>query len=227
MKKLALLILLVVSTVIVIGCDPNNYDVTSSYWRHWAEGKIIGKSTEKHPTVKSRRIVRFQLLGGDEIMIGALYEPEKVKVGQVGNLYKYTEGGYNDEDSTFRWIVSKDVPSSETVKPEYPDKEGPLVQSVMEEMVEDSDLETSELSLKSKKDIGEFYEKRYKEYDWQPVIRSLPKAYTTVLVKLNDGIVTTAYIHNSGDWKLEIYKKQFSGGISLSNVIEWRELDLD
>ena len=47
----------------------------------------------------------------------------------------------------------------------------------------------------------------------------------TVLVRLNNNTIAMAYFTNKEEWKLDIYRNKMSGGVSLKNVVDWKEID--
>lgn len=63
--------------------------------------------------------------------------------------------------------------------------------------------------------------------EWKRADIYLPQPYKTVIIKLDNGIITTAYLTNTNEWKLEFYKNKLSGGISLKGVVDWTELYID
>ena len=65
------------------------------------------------------------------------------------------------------------------------------------------------------------------KYKWQNVKTKLPSFYQTVLVKLENNLVTTAYYTQRNIWKAEIDKNKMSGGMPLKNIIQWKLVDLE
>lgn len=61
---------------------------------------------------------------------------------------------------------------------------------------------------------------------WKDPYSISPVPHVTVLVKLENGIITTAYLTQRGDWKAELFKNKMSGGTSLRDVEAWKEVDL-
>jgi hypothetical protein len=67
-----------------------------------------------------------------------------------------------------------------------------------------------------------------KKYIWIDPDRKLPIINKVVLVRLNDGIVTTAYVNMTKEWKIELFKNKILGGETITKQVkEWKEVDLD
>lgn len=64
------------------------------------------------------------------------------------------------------------------------------------------------------------------KYEWKNASLYKPIEDTTVLLKLEDGIITTGYITRKGEWKLDVYRNKINGGFPIDNVDEWKEVVL-
>ena len=216
MKKL-LLAHLIALTLILTGCEPVNWDVSTSGWKSWAEGTIVKKSYQLKTNSKTRRALCLELDNGDRVSMGILYEPERVKVGQKGTLYKY--GSNTDETAWFRWMPTTVVSSSDGNK-----------YDIGNEYDKINEFLTEIASLKAKLRLADKQTRRRRitqKYEWKPTFRVIPEAHTIVLITTEDGIITTAHIDNKKEWKLETNKDKLSGGLSLTNVKEWKEININ
>jgi hypothetical protein len=231
MKKSALMILLIVSMITIAGCDPEDWDVTSSGWQSWGEGTIAEKQYVKHPKLDSKRVICLDFANGDQVLVGKLYESAKVKTGQKGCLYKWTGGDSSrDYNCWFRWIpeekpvalTNTDTDGNERIVREL---EAKII--VLEEKAKLADTLQADGFQLGKIHSTPVVEAPVKKYDWKPTFRSLPKDHVIVLVRTEDGIVTTAHVNKKKEWKLETNRDKLSGGISLTNVKEWKEIDID
>ena len=60
---------------------------------------------------------------------------------------------------------------------------------------------------------------------WTSALTTLPQEGVTVLVKYENGkTITTAYINNKKEWKLETEREKFSGGRKITVIAEWKGL---
>ncbi len=64
-----------------------------------------------------------------------------------------------------------------------------------------------------------------KSAGWQSIARGLPLRDKTVLVRYKNGtIITTAYVNNKKQWKLETDRDRVSGGREIATIKEWRNI---
>jgi len=62
---------------------------------------------------------------------------------------------------------------------------------------------------------------------WKDVFRELPDAGKAVVIKFSDGRTATAFItYDNGkkEWKLHMNKNKYRGGITVKNVVKWKDV---
>jgi hypothetical protein len=132
------------------------------------------------------------------IIAGQLKRFEPIILGSTGTLYKYN----NDKEDVYSWFLWAN--SKKLIKPKTEQKQTkPFIEKHTE--------------------IAPVIE--YKE--WNRSYSSKPTPYKTVLLRLEDKIITTGYVDKNNNWKLEFYKNRVNGGMSLQNVVEWKEIIID
>ena len=205
-------------TVMLMGCDdgkPSNWDVQKGDWNCVASGTLT-----KYTKIRDCRCdcdvddetkwcqadYIFSIDDEQNIIAGVLRDPGIIKVGSIGKLYK-NEKGFQDKDSWFQWVEtsppeSKKAPTEaiiEVISP--PESKKVAVIEVKEEVIDGSWKRSNNINYL---EIG-----------------------TVVLVKLDDGIVTTAYLSEKKEWMLNSSKYKFKGGRPIENVSEWVNLNLN
>lgn len=60
---------------------------------------------------------------------------------------------------------------------------------------------------------------------WESIVRGLPPRDKTVLVRYKNGTtITTAYVNNKKQWKLETDRDRITGGREIATIKEWRDI---
>ncbi len=219
MKKILLGILLILASITLTGCDcdrPNTWNVNEDdKWGILAEGEIIEFDIKRNPTCDkttvcdpsclkhgSYRYLTFN--NGKTIALGIIKDPGLIKIGQTGKLYKY--GDTSNTKAYFQWVGDKTyLPEATIIKKEIK----PIIHSV--------------ISIpKNTEDINII------NHEWRRIsdIEDL-KAKEIVLIKLNDSIITTGFITYDKQWKLGLNINKYNYGKTLSNVLEWKKLELE
>ena len=73
-------------------------------------------------------------------------------------------------------------------------------------------------------------EKQQKETmnnSWKNPSIKMPIYGQPVIAKLKDGSFAMVYLNKKEEWKLDVNKNKISGGMSIRNVVEWKEVELD
>lgn len=100
------------------------------------------------------------------------------------------------EDDKYRWVKTGDK------KPVV--KKLPIKESVRKPIV----VKTTPTSI-----------------SWQSIVIGLPPRDKTVLVRYKNGTtITTAYVNNKKQWKLETDRDRISGGREIATIKEWKEI---
>ena len=64
-----------------------------------------------------------------------------------------------------------------------------------------------------------------KSNNWKMIAINIPPTNKTVLVKYANGkIITTAYINDKGEWKLETDRKKVLGGRIIKTIKKWKDI---
>ena len=144
-----------------------------------------------------------------KFMIANLKDAPLVKAGQKGLLYKFN-AAYDDDSVSayFQWIpdfgyVPETLPIGITVTKTLPISFIPAPELLV-------DTPTPVIV-----------------YGWKDANKENPTINTTVLVKLKDGIITTAYMLSNGNWKYDLYRNKTGGGLTTFNIVEWKKIDLE
>lgn len=118
MKPLILAIIISILPF-TVGCEKrqDKYDLSNTRWEIWTEGKIVNKYYQDHPRYNYKRVMCLEILVGrdpvknidivDTILLGSVYKPEEVFVGDVGALYKDSRYCDQSYDGDFLWVVRK------------------------------------------------------------------------------------------------------------------------
>ena len=223
-KKIILGILLVTSLFVLNSCcgncnKPETYDVVKdSKWHLKAEGKLtefkyirgsgcrcdIEKPEE---WCKSKKHCYFLINDTIQIVAGRMEFSELIKVGSTGKLYKY-ETGRADLKSWWQWI--------------------------MIESPEDKKIEKDENRIETiaDKSIVVAVEKKIERIEIKGTWRSTDniedlKPDEIVLIKLDNNIITTGFITYDKKWKLSFNVNKYKHGETISNVFEWKRINLE
>jgi hypothetical protein len=133
-----------------------------------------------------------------EISVINIKNPGNVKLGQVGKLYKYNNDT-SDHNAWFQWIVDETVVAS------------PAKKEIKSELIEYNEVaETPELICR-----------------WKSYSTSKPVKYQIVLSKLSNGIITTGHLNHINEFKLEANRDVEDNGRTITNVVSWKEIDLN
>jgi hypothetical protein len=62
--------------------------------------------------------------------------------------------------------------------------------------------------------------------DWNKASSKFPQEEKTVLVRFDDGRTSTAYLTRDKEWKLDIDREKYRGGKTITNIKEWKDIDL-
>ncbi len=65
-----------------------------------------------------------------------------------------------------------------------------------------------------------------KHYEWKSQLNCKPSIYQLVLIKLDNGIITTGRLNNKDEWKIETDKNKILGGRTVE-VVSWKEINID
>ena len=76
-------------------------------------------------------------------------------------------------------------------------------------------------------ELKRFFTEKPEGNIWKRATIYKPKTSKVVLAKFNNGVVVIAYFTIKAEWKLNFYKNKINGGISLRNVIDWKESNLN
>ena len=217
MRKAILTICLAVAMFSIVGCDskPTGFDHRDEGWELWKEGEIVRKkiNIENQTSSSANRIFVLEFKDGTDVKSSRFHEFEKVKENEIGKLYCW-DG--QDCDNTYMWI--KDGLAVYDISPKK--KEDVLLKTTPKKAQETYIRITSDSLTADGNKLS------VKIYSWQGLM-SPPPAYKTVLVKFKSGLVTTAHITSTGDWKSEMDRKKLSGGIALKKVSQWKYVDLE
>jgi len=232
MKKEILGAVVVCLVVLLTGCDdpePSNFDVHSDdRWEIMAQGVL----KEFHP-VKDCPCVRHNGRGewcrenyaftvGDDVdpvIAGQIKNSGLIKTGQYGTLYKCDIGNHNRE-SWFQWVPSANQAyiSEDAVAEE-------VFRKIMEQEKSKRVVSATPAITTSTIKIISDVEEEVSTAKWFRSDIYKPEVYKLVLLKLDDGIITTGRINVKGQWKLETDKNKMSGGRPITNVEEWKEFN--
>ncbi len=221
MKNKYMLMIIILMVGFISGCNaPSNWNIEEEDWELWETGEIIEFGIERSIICDrspvcyigclkhgSYRFITFKK--GKTIQLRKIRNPEKIKVGSYGKLYKYNTTS-NNKKAWFQWIPEKIIE----------EKINPVDNFYVAKKVVELEKAIIVVSKIKKPIIKE-------KYEWKRAALSKSKIYETVLLKLEDGIITTGYLNNKEEWKLEFYKNKINGGMPLSNVVEWKEIDLN
>lgn len=196
---------LMIVIITLIGCDtkPTNMDPNSAGWELYTVGTVESKRVEKVSSGGRIFVVDFE----DNFTVRAKRFPNysDVVAGDKGKMYRFPSGV---DKPTYLWQSFDKKPIIVATKKIIREKPEELSIPVLAAKFVPIAEETS-------------------KYQWKSTNISKPLYGQTVLVRLENNIVTTAYIDKKEEWKQEIYKFKFSSGPSLENVVEWKEIDLD
>ncbi len=220
MKKLSYKVLILVVCLVnfLSGCstDPETYSIDGdSGWKINEKGTISAFGVERSLTCDkptacpqgcldhgSYYYMKFD--DGTYKALGRIRNPKDIKVGQVGTLYKY--GGWVDKIAWFQWI--EDESTIEFIEAE------PIIEKSIPIVEIEAELAKVEKSIV--------------KYQWRRVsdVKDI-ETHEIVLIKLNDGVITTGFMTYDRKWKLCTNKDQYNNGKTLNNVIEWKKIDLE
>ncbi len=198
--------------VVAVGCKPTQWNIEKDEtWEIWGSGTISKIETvpgagcsHEEPNDGCAKATKYTFTDGTEIIAGHIKNPGTLKVRDSGVFYKYNDGS-SDTKAWFQWV---EKPQSNFVSPVS------LPVSFIENNVE-------EIKTSPEKEIVEVI------YEWEKANSITPTPNTIVLVKLKDGIVTTAYILSNGDWKFELYRNKTGGGGTVFNINQWKKIDIN
>jgi hypothetical protein len=227
MKKTCLAMLMVLMGLAILGCDDSkpNWDTSRRHWEIWGQGKIASITadvidplcphTNKQTCGFHPVTTKYVFDNGREVSLRLIKDPGTVYAGQSGVLWKFT--GYNSPDhfAWFQWIQDTDIPvdkgvaQTETKPAKKTDKKDSLI----------TYGDIPKASYDEKKTV--------KRYNWKIYPDVRPARFQMVLMRLEDGTITTGHINNINEWKYETARQQDKGGITITTVAAWKELDLN
>jgi hypothetical protein len=219
MKKTIMMTCLIMVMLPFMGCDskPTDFDHRADGWELWREGQIERKkiTMEKNGSGEERIFV-LEFVNGEDVKSSRFHKWEDIKEGSTGHLYSW-DG--MDNDNTYMWVSTGGVAPVAS-----PKKKGDVV--ILKTATDNRQETFIKISPGDLTADGNKLKFSVKIYNWQNIMIS-PPAYKTVLVKFKNGLVTTAYITSTGDWKSEMDRKKLSGGIALKEVSKWKFVDLE
>lgn len=206
MTIVAMYLVSILIIVVAVGCKPTKWDIEKDEtWEIWGSGTISKIETvpgagcrHDEPSRGCSKATKYTFTDGTEVVAGHIKNPGTLKVGDSGVFYKYNDGS-SDTGAWFQWVEKPQSNFIPTI---------PLPVSFIENDVE------------KKEPVKVVYE-------WKKANSVTPTSNTTVLVKLKDGIVTTAYILSNGDWKYELFRNTTGGGGTVFDIALWKKLDID
>jgi hypothetical protein len=204
MKKI-LFILILLSITIFSGCDDTdiNFDPTSPGWELWGTGIVSDLKIESRGSASRTFTIIF--LGGQEIKTNRIFKNfNEIQKGMKGSIYKLETFTH----TYFLWEEEKSITQKSKSAP---------TKTVNEE----TKKEIKQIEIETNTPL-----KKIIVYEWQTALMP-PPTNQTVLVKFKNGIVTTAYYTNKGEWKAEVDKIKMSRGMALENILEWKFLNLE
>lgn len=214
MKKTMLFIIILCS--LMCGCEPAEYDINSksTTWNMYYEGTITSKSFVQNPDDANKKVISITFKDGSSVLMGHLHEAEKMKVGQTGSLYKWP--GTDSSDS-------KDINGYFIWKINSQPEEASIITEETKIVPEKTDGENISTINTSTPPVSQDASK------WISANAFSPSVGTTVLILMDDGIISTGYMDDRGDWRLEyyrnkLYRDKVHGGQVLTNVTHWKSL---
>ena len=215
MKKLILALLVV---AFVLGCEdmkPDSWDSSKGNWEIKARGTLVSKEKARHPSCdvsppktcsNHKGILLLQFYDGTEIAIGRIRNIGIIKVGQKGTLYKNDKGNH-DYNSWFQWIITQEAPVNTNAEIRVPTARFAI-----------EDLKVEEPKIVEKIVV--------KKHEWKRAAVYKPTVYQLVLIRLDNGIITTGRFTDDSKWRLETNKNKRSKIYSVE-VVDWKELDIN
>ena len=209
MKKISYIIIVLLAFVIV-GCGddprPKEWDVKlDNKWIICAKGELLDINIRDYTDYEDDYVFKFH---NKNILVGQIKNIEQIRSGQIGSLYRYKSGS-GDEWAWFQWIEEKTI-----------------IKSIISNNIETKQIEINNKLVEEKKNIVK-EEIKFIEYRWKEANLYKPDLYENVLVELNDGIITVAYMNNSKKWKLSFYRNKINGGRTINNIVKWKEINID
>jgi hypothetical protein len=213
MKKKINVILVLLVIAFLVGCEninrPSSWNMEeSSDWSVRASGTIIKIEFLQEENSKD---VDYQFTFDDasSVIVGNVRDIGLMKQGQYGALYKY--GGDYDHRSWFQWI-QKEKPSNE-----------PRI----EEKVIIKEVKIAENKIEKPAKVVLKPQPQVVKHEWKRGYIEKPEPYKLVLIKLQNKIIAIAYINGKEEWKLNVNQYKMLGGPPISDVEEWKEINLN
>ena len=218
-KKMCKLVVVLLLMLFLCSCDdvqPREWNVDEGRWEVWKIGiikefvEVRGKDCA-HEKEEGWCTSDWQIIFEDKsgYILGNIKNVGLIKEGQKGILYK-NNFGHKNRISWFKWVVKEDA-------------------LLKEDILSKKDIFFEEdISFKILKKINENKEEiKFIKYEWKRAALSKPEMYKIVLLKLENENTATGYFTNKKEWKVDFYKNRINGGISLNNVVGWKEIDLN
>jgi hypothetical protein len=217
-SKIALITLMLASSVLLSGCTsnpasptdekPSTWSLSDLRWQEVATGEIQekiyrrAKYCEVWPCCSKDCLYHgsyFDIVfkHGKTFSVGQITRYSIVTKHQYGTLYKYNIGS-NDSSSWFQWVL----------------KERPKKYEQLQIKI----ASTTEQPEIIKKDVETFWQRADRIEDL--------KANDFVLIKLDDGIVAIGFVTYDKKWKLSLNKDKYQHGETLTNVSKWKRINL-
>ena len=206
-----------VAMIVLAGCKPEDdqWDVSEDCWEVWSQG-IVTNIAEVLVKGSTKERIRYTFDNGAIIEMGHIKNPGSVQAGSTGTLYKFTLYNADDDDAWFQWVPDENAAISPQKK----------TSSLMEVETKEELLSNNTPEPRAFFAVEDGEVKVKTRHDWQGMMPP-PPVQQTVLVKFEDGLVTTAYYTRTKEWKAEIDRRKMSGGIALKNIVQWKIVDLE
>jgi len=188
---------------LIFGCldgKPASWKLEDGNWEFWMEGKIIALEKIEENSID---YIKITFDDGHSITMGAIKDFGKIRVDSTGKLYKHNLNN-DDNISWFQWIENKEKIDIKEVEEVVIEKE-----PVKEEKVTTIDSVVKKESWNNGDDIEDL------------------KAKDLVLIKLDDGIITTGFVTYDRQWKLGTNINKYQYGMTVYNVYKWKRVDLE
>ncbi len=222
MKNATILTFYIIWAILLMGCEvstepdgpPKPFNDVSQHTLYHT-GTIVDICYYTEGTQTWFVNVQYDFDDGSVIRMDLVKSDHLPKIGEHGSLY--VENRYKDwngsyiQNGNYLWI-----------------KDGTELAELIKKRIEDEGGISFEFEMAPAPSVEEVrIFKTPKKYNWRDVFNP-PPVYQLVLIKLDNGIITTGRFTDENEWKIEIDRKRNKFNKYQSfKVAEWKEFDHD
>jgi hypothetical protein len=214
LNKVAYSVMGFIVLCLLFGCldgKPSSWNINEGKWELWSEGEIASLEDLKEGEATYKEIL---FSNGHSIVMGAIKDPGRIKVGSIGKLYKNNLGNA-DNVSWFQWIANED---DQQVKI---DEATDLIEKIIKREKTAKEEKSSTIKAEIAKPVD-----TTGSWNNGDKIEDL-KVNDLVLIELDDGIITTGFVTYDRQWKLGTNKNKYQHGRTLDSVQKWKRINLE